>query len=168
VILVTGANGFIVSALAAHLELNERAGDPLAEFRAVNFSGTHLLDEQAAMADVKRFVFLSSIKVKGGATEPGHAFTAADEPHPLDSCGVSKWDAEFQLTELARFIGIHIVKVRPPLVYGPGVRANYCALMRGFTIGSPLRHWPYQAIARLAASRHVQGGLGLHSAELSS
>ncbi len=112
--------------------------DPLREYRRINVDGTLCLARQAARAGVRRFLFVSSIKVNGEATAPGQAFTADDAPAPLDAYGVSKWEAEQGLWEIARRTGMEIVIVRPPLVYGPGVKANFAALLRAVCRGWPL------------------------------
>jgi UDP-glucose 4-epimerase len=87
---------------------------------------------------VKRFVFISSVKVNGEATLPGLPFTAADVPAPLDPYGVSKMEAEQALRQIAAETGMEVVIIRPPLVYGPGVKANFAALMRAVQRGWPL------------------------------
>jgi nucleoside-diphosphate-sugar epimerase len=112
--------------------------DPLAEFRLINVQGTLNLARQAALAGVRRFVFVSSIKVNGEATPLGQPFTADDVPAPLDSYAVSKVEAEHELRGLAKQTGIEVVIVRPPLVYGPGVKANFAYMMRWLRRGLPL------------------------------
>jgi len=118
--------------------MKDQAADPLAAFRSVNVAGTLNLARQAAAAGVMRFVFLSSVKVNGEATMPGHAFDAGDEPAPQDAYGLSKHEAELGLREIALQTGLEVVIIRPPLVYGPGVRANFAALMRAVARGLPL------------------------------
>jgi nucleoside-diphosphate-sugar epimerase len=118
--------------------LDERSVDPLAAFRKVNVDGTLDLARQAADAGVRRFVFVSSIKVNGESTRPGVPFTTQDPPRPEDPYGISKSEAELALRTLASQRGIEVVIVRPPLVYGPGVRANFRALMRLLTLPVPL------------------------------
>lgn len=116
----------------------DTATDPLAEFRRVNVQGTLSLARQAAVAGVRRFVFISSIKVNGESTQPGHPFTADDAPAPLDPYGISKGEAEQGLRELSAQTGMEVVIIRPPLVYGPGVKANFAAMMRWLQRGVPL------------------------------
>jgi nucleoside-diphosphate-sugar epimerase len=116
----------------------DTAANPLAEFRRVNVQGTLNLARQAAAAGVRRFVFVSSIKVNGEATQLGRPFTADDAPAPLDAYGVSKMEAEQGLREIARQTGMEVVIIRPPLVYGPGVKANFAAMMRWLRRGVPL------------------------------
>jgi nucleoside-diphosphate-sugar epimerase len=95
------------------------------------------LAQQAAEAGVKRFIFISSIKVNGESTRPGHPFTEADTPNPQDAYGVSKHEAEQGLRQIAAATGMELVIIRPPLVYGPGVKANFANLMRAIQ-----RRWP--------------------------
>jgi nucleoside-diphosphate-sugar epimerase len=118
--------------------MEDTATNPLDEFRYVNVQGTLNLARQAAAAGVRRFVFISSIKANGEATQPGHPFTADDVPAPLDPYGVSKVEAEQGLRELADRTSMELVIVRPPLVYGPGVKANFAAMMRWVARGVPL------------------------------
>lgn len=125
--------------LAARVHvMNDQAADPLAEFRRVNVAGTLKLARQAAAAGVKRFVFASSIKVNGEATAEGRPFTADDTPHPEDPYGISKMEAEQGLLQLARETGMEVAIVRPPLVYGPGVGANFRSMLRWVKRGVPL------------------------------
>ncbi|ALP53219.1 hypothetical protein Tel_08650 [Candidatus Tenderia electrophaga] len=125
--------------LAARVHvMQDVSADPLAEFRRVNVEGTLNLARQAAAAGVRRFVYVSSVKVNGEATRPGHPFTACDGPSPTDPYGVSKFEAEQGLLSLAREIGMEVVIVRPPLVYGPGVKANFLEMMRWLDRGIPL------------------------------
>lgn len=125
--------------LAARVHImDDPAADPLSAFRAVNTAGTLNLASQAAAAGVRRFVFVSSIKVNGESTMPGQAFHHNDPPAPQDPYGISKREAEDGLREIAATTGMEVVIVRPPLVYGPGVRANFAALMRAVQRGLPL------------------------------
>ena len=118
--------------------MRDTVADPLTAFRAVNVQGTLNLARQAAAAGVKRFVFISSVKVNGESTEPGRAFNEADTSNPQDAYGLSKHEAEQGLRQLAADTGIEVVIIRPPLVYGPGVKANFAALMRAVQRGWPL------------------------------
>ena len=125
--------------LAARVHvMRETAADPLESFRAVNTEGTLDLARQAAAAGVRRFLFVSSVKVNGESTAPGRPFRHDDRPQPLDPYGVSKREAEDGLREIAASSGMEIVIVRPPLVYGPGVRANFAAMVRAVRRGLPL------------------------------
>jgi nucleoside-diphosphate-sugar epimerase len=83
-------------------------------------------------------VFASSIKVNGEATQPGECFTAEDAVAPLDAYGISKMEAEQGLQQIGQQTGMEVVIIRPPLVYGPGVKANFAALMRAVQRGWPL------------------------------
>lgn len=121
----------------AHV-MHEEALDPLGRFREVNTAGTLNLARQAAAAGVRRFVFASSIKVNGEETAPNRPFRHDDAPRPADPYGVSKREAEDGLRALAATTGMEVVIVRPPLVYGPGVKANFLSLMRAVQRGLPL------------------------------
>jgi nucleoside-diphosphate-sugar epimerase len=115
----------------------ESAADPLAAYRALNVAATARIAEAAAQAGVRRFVFLSSIKVNGEATH-GRPFTADDAPHPQDAYGITKREAEDALREIAHRTGLEVVVLRPPLIYGPGVKGNLLALTRAIDRGVPL------------------------------
>ncbi len=123
--------------------MNDKAGDPLEEFRKVNFEGTMALAHQAVQAGVKRFIFISSIKVNGEETLPGKPFTAADMPNSEDPYGVSKAETEEALLQLAASTGLEVVIIRPPLVYGPGVKANFYSMIKWVDKGVPL---PFGAV----------------------
>ena len=118
--------------------MNDAANDPLTEFRKVNLEGTMALAKQAVKSGVKRFIFISSIKVNGEETIIGEPFTADDEPAPMDPYGVSKAEAEQALMDLAATTGMEVVIIRPVLVYGPGVKANFRILMKWLSKGIPL------------------------------
>lgn len=125
--------------LAARVHvMNDNNSDPLAEFRRVNVDGTANLARQAAAAGVRRFVYLSSIKVNGEFTQEGRPFTADDSPAPEDPYGVSKYEAEQALRQIAADTGMEVVIIRPPLVYGLGVKANFESMMRWLARGVPL------------------------------
>jgi nucleoside-diphosphate-sugar epimerase len=118
--------------------MTDTAETPLDEFRRVNVQGTSNLARQAAAAGVQRFIFISSIKVNGEATKLGVPFFADDCPAPLDPYGVSKMEAEQGLRELSAQTGMEVVIIRPPLVYGPGVKANFQTMMDWLKRGIPL------------------------------
>jgi nucleoside-diphosphate-sugar epimerase len=118
--------------------MHDTAADSLTEFRNVNTCGTINLAQQAAAAGVKRFVFISSIKVNGESTVPGRPFTAQQAPAPIDPYGVSKWEAEQQLRKLSTETGMEVVIIRPGLVDGPGVKANFLSMMKWLHNGIPL------------------------------
>ena len=126
----------IHAAARAHI-MRDEALDPLTEYRRVNVRGTLNLAQQAADAGVRRFVFLSSVKVNGERTA-GTAFTANDPAAPEDPYGFSKWEAEQGLWEIASQTGMEVVVVRPPLVYGPGVKGNFARLLDLVRSGVPL------------------------------
>lgn len=132
-----GVEIIIHCAARAHVMKDETA-DPLGEYRKVNVQGTLALARQAARSGVRRFVFISSIKVNGERTSPNLTFRADDIPLPEDAYGASKHEAEVGLRELGTQTGMEIVIIRPPLVYGPGVKANFASLMRAVQRGWPL------------------------------
>lgn len=118
--------------------MNDAVSNPLEEYREVNTRGTINLARQAASAGVKRFVFVSSIKVNGEGTSQCKLFTSADAHAPEDDYGLSKAEAEQQLIELGQETGMEVVIIRPTLVYGPGVKANFASLMNLVSKGIPL------------------------------
>ncbi|MFT0867460.1 UDP-glucose 4-epimerase family protein [Pseudomonas sp. CAM1A] len=118
--------------------MNEVATDPLAEFRKVNVQATLAFARRAANAGVRRFIFISSIKVNGEATQPGAPYRPDDVSVPSDPYGISKQEAEQQLRQLGEETGMEIVIIRPVLVYGPGVKANFLNMMRWLDKGIPL------------------------------
>lgn len=195
-ILITGANGFVGSALASHLlkkgfavtcasrsvflppqgaksciigdistttnwtealsgvevvihtvarthVMHDTAVNPLEEYRKINVAGTLNIAKQAFAAGVKRFVFLSSIKVNGEFTSLGKPFRTDDIPAPLDPYGISKYEAEMGLKNIAKQTGMEVVIIRPTLVYGPEVKANFLSMMKWLYRGIPL---PFGAI----------------------
>ncbi len=132
-----GVSTVVHTAARVHI-LKDKSPNPLAEFRRVNVEGTVALARQAAAAGVKRFVFLSSIKVNGEFSEVGIPFTADDVPEPEDAYGLTKHEAELLLRKIAAETGMELVTIRPPLVYGPGVKANFQSMMRWLARGLPL------------------------------
>jgi len=131
--------------LAARVHVvNEQSANSLADYRQVNVITTTNLARQAASAGVARFVFISSIKVNGEHTALGRAFTEQDAPSPKDAYGQSKHEAEIALRKVATETGIEVVIIRPPLVYGPGVKSNFALLMQAVIKGWPL---PFGAIS---------------------
>ena len=118
--------------------MNDKSSNPLAEFRRVNVEGTAALACKAAAAGVRRFVFLSSIKVNGEFTKQEQPFTADDVPAPEDPYGFSKHEAELVLRQIANETSMEVAIIRPPLVYGPGVKANFESIMRWLARGVPL------------------------------
>lgn len=118
--------------------MNDGAADPLAEFRRTNTQGTVELAKQAAAAGVKHFIFLSTIKVLGEETKAGAPFTADSPASPQDHYGKSKYEAEQGLSALSNETGMAVTVIRPPLVYGPGVGANFRRLYSWVEKGYPL------------------------------
>jgi len=118
--------------------MRDEVSDPLAEYRKVNVEGTLNLARQAVAAGVRRFVFLSSIKVNGEATAMGKPFQASDEPAPEDAYGVSKLEAEQGLMNLVAETDMEVVIIRPTLVYGPGVKGNFASMVKLVDKGVPL------------------------------
>lgn len=128
----------VVLHLAARVHvLNDVSANPLAEFRQVNVKATENLARQAARAGVKRMVYVSSIKVNGEGTEE-LPYTESDAADPQDPYGISKWEAEQALHRIALETGLEVVIVRPPLVYGPGVKGNFISLLKAIDKGLPL------------------------------
>ncbi|MGB1222496.1 MAG: NAD-dependent epimerase/dehydratase family protein, partial [Alcanivoracaceae bacterium] len=134
---LSGVDCVVHCAARVH-QMNDQASDPLASFRRHNRDATLVLARAAADAGVRRFVFISSIKVNGEQTRPGQPFRADDRPAPEDPYGQSKAEAEEGLRAVAAETGMEVVIIRPPLVYGPGVRANFAALMGLVARGLPL------------------------------
>jgi nucleoside-diphosphate-sugar epimerase len=129
----------VVIHLAARVHvMKDTAADPLAEFLRVNLYGTSNLAQQAASAGIKRFVYVSSIKVNGEQTTEAQRFAESDEPDPQDPYAISKWRAEQDLWRTAQETGMEIVIVRPPLVYGPGAKGNFISLIAAIDKGIPL------------------------------
>jgi nucleoside-diphosphate-sugar epimerase len=118
--------------------MDENTSNPLEAFREVNTLGTLNLAKQAAASCVKRFIFISSIKVNGESTELGLPFKADDIFIPKDPYGLSKYEAEIGLRKIAEETGMEVVIIRPPLVYGPGVKANFASMMKWVNRGLPL------------------------------
>jgi nucleoside-diphosphate-sugar epimerase len=124
--------------LAARVHvMHERAENGVALFRETNLAGTERLAHAAAIAGVRRFIYLSSIKVNGERTV-GHPFSESDAPTPQDPYAISKWEAEQALWRIAEQSGMEVVIIRPPLIYGPGVKANFLRLLGWLHRGIPL------------------------------
>lgn len=133
----------VIHAAARVHVMTDKVTDPLAEFRYVNVDGTLNLAHQAAEAGVKRFIFISSIKVNGEQTQTGQPFFSHDTPSPEDFYGLSKHEAEQGLRELTTQTGMEVVIIRPPLVYGPDVKGNFASMINLVSKGLPL---PFGAI----------------------
>jgi UDP-glucose 4-epimerase len=117
--------------------MSDTEQEPLRAYREVNVAAALNLARQAMQAGAKRFVFVSSVKVNGEATS-SKPFSAFDQPAPCDPYGQSKMEAEAALQELGRETGLEVAIVRPPLVYGPGVKANFLNLIKLVRLGLPL------------------------------
>ena len=118
--------------------MDDASNNPLDDYREVNTKGTLNLAKQAVEAGVKRFIFISTIKVNGESTQLGKPFKFDDQRSPEDFYGQSKSEAEEQLLQLAKDTGLEVVIIRPTLVYGPGVKANFASLLNLVSKGLPL------------------------------
>ncbi|MGC2165537.1 MAG: SDR family oxidoreductase [Gallionella sp.] len=134
---LAGVDVIIHLAARVHV-MNDSAPDPLAEFLNVNLHGTANLATQAAQAGIKRLVYVSSIKVNGEETDGTRVYSERDTPAPQDPYAVSKWKAEQALHKISRETGLEVVIIRPPLVYGPGVKGNFIRLLAAVRKGMPL------------------------------
>ena len=132
---LAGIDAIVHCAARVHV-MRETADDPLAAFRSANVAGTERLARQAAALGVKRLVFISSIKVNG--EESAEGFNENDTPAPQDPYGQAKWEAEEMLSQVSKETGLEVVIVRPPLVYGPGVKGNLARLLSWVERGVPL------------------------------
>ena len=132
-----GVSTVIHTAARVHI-MRERSHDALSVYRTVNVEGTLSLARQAAKAGVKRFVFLSSIKVNGEETKPSQPYTEQDTPAPKDAYGQSKLEAEIGLHDIANQTGMEIVILRPTMIYGRGVKGNFARLIKIIALGIPL------------------------------
>jgi len=132
-----GCDSVVHLAGRAHV-MRETATDPAQAFNTANVDNTLTVARYAAAAGVPRFVFLSTVKVNGESTQPGQCFHADDKPDPQDDYARSKLAAEEALFELSEKTGLEVVVIRPPLVYGPGVKGNFAQLIRWGTGRIPL------------------------------
>ena len=162
-----GVDMIVHLAARAHV-MRDSASDPLAEYRRINVEGSERLAQAAAAAGVSRLIYMSSIKVNGEATIDV-PFREGDAPAPLDAYGRSKWEAEQALSHVAAETGLAVTILRPPLIYGPGVKGNVARLLRWIERGLPL---PFASIvnrrsliflenlidAALAVTRHPAPG----------
>lgn len=152
---LVGVSVVVHCAARVHVMI-EAAENPLLQFRQVNVEATLNLARQAAKAGVSRFIFLSSIKVNGEFTDLGHPFAADQTPAPIDPYGISKYEAEIGLIAISEETGMEVVIIRPPLVYGPGVKANFEAMMQWLKRGIPL---PLGAVTHNRRSMVALGNL---------
>jgi nucleoside-diphosphate-sugar epimerase len=127
----------VIHLLARVHVMDDKVTDPLLEFRNINVNATIALANAAAKQGIKRFVFLSSVKVNGESTlhKP---FSEFDVPHPQDAYAISKWEAEEALRKISKDTGMEVVIIRSPLVYGPNVKANFLKMMQYIKRGIPL------------------------------
>ena len=132
---LAGCDAVVHLAARVHM-IREAERDPLALYRRTNTEATLNLARQAAQARVKRFVFISTIKVNGEGRDAPYRET--DAPAPEDEYALSKWEAELGLHRIAQETGLEVVILRPPLVYGPGVKANFRRLIETVARGWPL------------------------------
>ena len=140
--------------LAARVHImHDDAISPLEEFRKVNVAGTEQLARSAAASGVKRLVYVSSIKVNGEATCGEKKFTETDVPSPEDPYGISKMEAEKTLHCIAQETGFEVVIVRPPLVYGAGVKGNFAQMLKMLAKGIPL---PLASVQNLRSLVYVE------------
>jgi len=133
--ILRGVDTIVHLAARVHV-MHDTATDPLAEYLKVNVAGTEQLARAAVEARVKRFIFLSTVKVNG--EENVRPYREIDPPAPLDAYAISKLQAEQKLKKIATASGMELVILRPPLVYGPGVKANFLALIKMVAKGVPL------------------------------
>lgn len=133
---LNGIDSVVHLAARVHV-MNDRSKDPLTASRIVNVEGTRRLAQCAAVNGVQHFIFISSIKVNGESTHE-KPFSEEDVPNPEDHYAVSKWEAEQVLRELEAATGMSVTILRPPLMYGPGVKANFLKLIRLIDKGIPL------------------------------
>jgi nucleoside-diphosphate-sugar epimerase len=123
--------------LAARVQvINDIAADVSDAYGSVNVAGTERLARMVAACGIRRFIYLSTVKVNGeGKPSP---YTEKDNPTPIDPYGISKWESEKRLHEIIKHTGLEVVILRPPLVYGPGVKANFLRLLNVVERGIPL------------------------------
>ncbi|MFW8744911.1 UDP-glucose 4-epimerase family protein [Mesorhizobium japonicum] len=135
--VLRGVSTIIHCAARVHV-MNDSLSNPLLEYRRINVDGTLNLARQAIKSGVRRFIFISSVKVNGEYSNLGRPFTVDQIPAPVDHYGISKYEAEMGLKALSAEAGMEIVIIRPPLIYGPGVNANFQSMMRWLQRGVPL------------------------------
>jgi nucleoside-diphosphate-sugar epimerase len=160
---VLGMDAVVHTAGRVHV-MNEPASDPLGEFRRVNVEGTSNLACQAAAAGVRRFIFISSVKVNGEGSLSGRPFTETDPPNPQDAYGLSKWEAEQALMKVSRETKMEVVILRFPLVYGPRMKGNMPRLFRLADRGFPL---PFRTVRNRRSLLYVGNAVSAISKSLS-
>lgn len=142
---LNGCESVIHLAARAHV-MQDQERNPLQAFRVSNVDTTIELAKRAVEAGVRRFVFMSTIKVNGEETASGCSFRPEDSTDPKDPYAISKWEAEQGLFEIAKSTGLEVVIIRPPLVYGSGVKGNFATLIKWIKIGVPL---PFDGLRNL-------------------
>jgi nucleoside-diphosphate-sugar epimerase len=150
-VALTGIEVVIHLAARVHV-MQETSTDPLRDFRCTNVLGTEQLARVAAANGVKRFVYVSSIKVNGEETIGDHRYSEIDAASPQDPYGVSKWEAEQALHRVALETGMEIVIVRPPLVYGAGVKGNFALMLKVLIKSIPL---PLASVSNLRSLVYI-------------
>lgn len=146
-----GIDAVVHLAARVHV-MQDHSVNPLAEFRQTNVAGTEHLARAAAASGVKRFVYVSSIKVNGESTRRDEMLVESDKACPQDPYGTSKWEAEQALHRVAKETGLEIVIVRPPLVYGPNVKGNFFQMLKVVRKRVPL---PLAAVDNLRSLIYV-------------
>lgn len=154
--LLEGVDTVVHLAARAHV-VRDPSSDPLAEFRRSNVDGTVRLMESAVESRLRRFVYVSSVGVMGNSSGQ-RAFTAGDLARPVEPYARSKWEAEQRVHEIATASATQAVIVRPPLVYGPGVKGNFLRLLRLVHSGIPL---PFAGLERRRSFVGVDNLCGL-------
>ena len=149
---LSGVDVVIHVAARAHI-MNDESSNPLAEYRKVNVAGSENLARQAAAAGVKRFVFISSVKVSGESTTAKLPYSELMKPAPEDAYGQSKYEAEEVLKQVSVDTGMDVVIIRPPLVYGAGVKANFLSLLKLSSLSIPL---PFGAVNNKRSMVYVE------------
>lgn len=134
---LTGIDTIVHMAARVH-QMNDNSLDHMHEYRKTNVDGTITLAKQAAASGVRQFIFMSSIKVNGESSLPGKPLVAEDTPEPIDPYGITKWEAEQGLMAISSETGMDVTIIRPPLVYGPGVKGNFLSMIRWINKGVPL------------------------------
>lgn len=146
-----GVDTVVHLAARAHV-MWDRAADPIDAYRRINVTGSECVAQAAAAAGARRLIYMSSVKVNGEATF-GAPLRESDPPAPLDAYGRSKWEAEQALGRIAAETGLALTVLRPPLIYGPGVKGNIARLLRWLERGLPL---PLESIANRRSLIYVQ------------
>lgn len=150
--LLDGVQTVVHLAARVHV-MDDRAADPLKEFREANVETTLHLARAAVRAGVRRIVYVSSIKVHGEESLPGRPFKAEDITKPADPYAASKAEAEQLLMKLGHSTGLEVVIIRPPLVYGPGSKGNLATIARWSKLGLPS---PFGALQNRRSLIHVE------------